>query len=446
MRNLRFKEFRGCEIWMTAAEFSRKRRFDLNAIVFIVSMAIALRYNRESLAIRNIGYAIDLFWIALAAVTLLRMQNKSVEKNSDYKPLALKLLLPKILIWAYGAFLTVVGLADAEAFSTGFTVLATFVLPMSALFLFRAKTVDYVFWANLITFLFEVCMILIQSGPSALMAAIASIGTADAINPFEHYSWTFLSAFFLVYYTFFVSDEELKYRWVYQTVSIVMFILGFKRILLAAVIVVAIILVATNRVQTKNGIVLLRSILVIIGLGCILMVWGLYNGWLFDLLASSGINMMGRTIYWRHIINMTSFNIAYLGNGVNWTYQWLSNNLYYLGGAGALHNDILKMYVEIGFPGFLVWLYLFLWAIPSFIQKRYGFRALKAYAVFTAMMFIIYATDNVDTYYGPQFLYISFVVTQAMLSKVQNTEAGRIPARGFSGRAPLSSFNRGVIR
>ena len=216
--------------------------------------------------------------------------------------------------------------------------------------------------------------------------------------------------------------------------------------MLAAVIVVAIIFVAANRMQKKNGIMLLRAVLVMIGIGCILMVWGLYDGWLFDLLNSSGINMMGRTIYWRHIVNLTEFDITYLGNGVNWTYQWLADNLYYLGGAGALHNDILKMYAEIGFVGFLIWLYLFLWSIPSFIQKKYGYRALKAYAVFTAMIFAIYATDNVDTYYGPQFLYISFIVTQAMLSKAQEDDVAPGPVRRASNSASLSTFKHGVIR
>jgi len=431
---------------VTAAEFISKRQFDLNAIVFIATMAIALRYNRESLDIRNVGYIIDLFWIALAAVALLRGRRQNSDNCSDYKPIAVRLLLPKILIWTYGILLVVVGRADIEAFSTGFTVLATFILPISALYLFKSKTVDYVFWANLITFLFEVCMIVVQSGPSAIAAAIASIGTADAINPFEHYSWTFLSAFFLVYYTFFVSDKELKYRWLYQAVSIAMFVLGFKRILVAAVIVVVIILLFVNHLKTKNGAVLLRAILVMVGVGCVLMVWGLYDGWLFDLLASSGINMMGRTIYWRHVINLTYFDVAYLGNGVNWTYQWLSDNLYYLGGAGALHNDILKMYVEIGFVGFLIWLYLFLWSIPSFIQKKYGFRALKAYVVFTTMIFVIYATDNVDTYYGPQFLYVSFVVTQAMFSKAHNAKAERAPVRRYAAGTPLPRSNRGAIR
>lgn len=431
---------------MTATEFISKRQFDLDAIVFIVSMAVALRYNRESIVIRNVGYVIDLFWIALAAITLLRGRNRISGNSSDYKPIALRLILPKILIWTYGIVLVIVGQADIEAFSTGFTVLATFVLPISALYLFKSKTIDYVFWANLITFLFEVCMILMKSGLSALLTAVASIGTADAVNPFEHYSWTFLSALFLVYYTFFVNDKELKYRWVYQAISIVMFVLGFKRILLAAVIVVAIIFAVVNRMKKNNGIVLLRTVLVVIGIGCILMVWGLYDGWLFDLLNSSGINMMGRTIYWRYIVNLTEYDIAYLGNGVNWTYQWLADNLYYLGGAGALHNDILKMYAEIGFVGFLIWLYLFLWFIPSFIQKKYGYRALKAYAVFTAMIFAIYATDNVDTYYGPQFLYISFIITQAMLSKAREDDAAPEPARCVSNNAPLSTVNRGVIR
>mgnify|MGYP000711325625 CR=1 FL=1 len=107
---------------MTATEFISKRQFDLNAFIFIVSMAIALRYNRESIIIRNVGYVIDLFWIALAAISLLRGRNRISGNSSDYKPIALRLMLPKIFIWTYGIVLVIVGLADIEAFSTGFTV------------------------------------------------------------------------------------------------------------------------------------------------------------------------------------------------------------------------------------------------------------------------------------------------------------------------------------
>ncbi len=75
------------------------------------------------------------------------------------------------------------------------------------------------------------------------------------------------------------------------------------------------------------------------------------------LLNSFGIDMMGRDYLWSMANPYYEFSITYIGRGFEYVdtiiAQWYNDGL--INQPYPFHNDILKVFVEVGFPGFLLW-------------------------------------------------------------------------------------------
>lgn len=80
----------------------------------------------------------------------------------------------------------------------------------------------------------------------------------------------------------------------------------------------------------------------------------------------------------------------------------------------ALHNDLLKVYIELGFVGAMMWTWYWIMYIPNFLTKKVGIR--NALICFTLIIysFITYATDNTAGYFNYQ-MHLSMIIT-AILS------------------------------
>ena len=64
-----------------------------------------------------------------------------------------------------------------------------------------------------------------------------------------------------------------------------------------------------------------------------------------------------------------------------------------------VHSDILKMYVEIGFPLFIIWLYYYFIYITHYIRSKFGMQQSMGYFVCITFTFVLYLTDNTESYY-----------------------------------------------
>ena len=65
----------------------------------------------------------------------------------------------------------------------------------------------------------------------------------------------------------------------------------------------------------------------------------------------------------------------------------------------GLHSDILKQYIELGFWGFVYWIYYELVYIPNKLFKLFGKRSSFAYTILIIYAFITYWTDNTEGYF-----------------------------------------------
>ena len=88
-----------------------------------------------------------------------------------------------------------------------------------------------------------------------------------------------------------------------------------------------------------------------------LYIYGVRTGEVSKIMNMVGIDMMGRDYLWQLVGEHYDFSIGYMGHGfeyvdsivANWYSSGLINHPY------PFHNDILKVFVEMGFPGFVLW-------------------------------------------------------------------------------------------
>lgn len=390
------------------------KRLTLDEFVFIISMGVALNTKVAGYDIPDIiVYGIATFWVVLA---LYRTIAGGAPLNRGLKPLGVRFAAPKFLILCISYLYLAFGLIPSGKLG-GINQILCAALPIASVYLYGRKTIDLIFFSCFVSFLFVVPYTCIVMGLGSLLAPIRAIFDSTAVNPFETHQFTFTAGFLFVYYL--MIDKEYGHGWKAVGAFIMCFI-GFKRIVLLAVIAVIF-------VKTAHGMVSKRAETRFYSIGLMLLavisftyVALIYNGFIANWMSSHSVNVMGRNYYWQVAVANSSFAPSYLGGGVNsLTHLFNSADYSYLR-VGGVHNDILKYYYEIGFFGFICWLLYFLAYLPSWILKVCGTKTFEAYSLVTIFMFILFFTDNVDIYYGSQLLFAAIPMVVWLNSKADD--------------------------
>lgn len=119
------------------------------------------------------------------------------------------------------------------------------------------------------------------------------------------------------------------------------------------------------------------------------------------LLNSFGIDMMGRDYLWSMANPYYEFSITYIGRGFEYVdtiiAQWYNDGL--INQPYPFHNDILKVFVEVGFPGFLLWSSIQYVLTPLFWQRYADQETTLLYLSELGYMTVTYLTDNTAFYF-----------------------------------------------
>jgi hypothetical protein len=194
------------------------------------------------------------------------------------------------------------------------------------------------------------------------------------------------------------------------------FYVGHKRIalvgLFVSIIVSAIISNRAKRrtIQVWKILIILLSTLAL----CYVYTYLLSTGVFEAIMLKYNVNLMGRDRIYASFRPFYYYSVSFVGNGYGFTAQYLLDNalalMKQLHGALGLHNDILRLYIELGFIGSLVWHFWYLIRIPN-TMKQYDFSTLKLFMAFMIYAYIVYLTDNTTTYFWFQFMWTCLLGT-----------------------------------
>ena len=278
---------------------------------------------------------------------------------------------------------------------------------VSAVYLFGSRAIDLfaiaVCLANAGIMILEVPAYGIGPSVQSLITCIITFGDAEGYaRQLEIHDLTFMFGQLVLYYAVFAPHEtpkENRRRWLLFAACSFFFFIGMKRIAIPSVILF--IFVGLFFRSRKK----LKPLLLIWGVAWILFflfyLYIVHSGILSQVLNSFGIDMMGRDYLWTMANDYYDFSIGYMGKGFEyvdtivaiWYNAGLINNPY------PFHNDILKVFVELGCPGFFLWSGIQYVLYPLFWLRYSDEKTTLLYMCELSYMTMTYLTDNTAFYF-----------------------------------------------
>jgi len=379
---------------------------NLYPLCFVVTYALSL--NADLFPSNKYRFIALALWIGLALFEVMRDRTLF---NKDLWDMSRWIILPKIIIFAYSVLLFVIGVSNPAYFSTNFTILIPPIGIIAILLLFKEKSMDYILNAFILAFIilfFHKCTVYgVYECVSILWNNQLTTGVVESFSPFEVHDLTFAIGVLLIYFCFKVFYEKKNLTLVEKITCalVILFIyLGFKRIQMLALLLIAL-YVGVIKIFKLNMSNVNKLLLFSVAFFSVLYLEGILSGGLMDVFQFLNINTMGRIHYFRFISEICEYTPTFLGIGINNVGKYLMDVYSYVG-VGGVHNDILKMYAEIGFIMFFVWLFYYTCILPIGLGKKFGKKAFTLITLITVYIFILYWTDNVENYYATSFMYL----------------------------------------
>lgn len=306
--------------------------------------------------------------------------------------------------------------------------LSIYVTVVSVWLLCADKAIDCLANTLLIDELLVLISALIQEGiinvGQNIVSAFSFKGFTD--NFFEVHELTFAIGLCIIYYLFFQKFEKKSIARI--VLLIISFILGAKRIGLFGIVVAGLFaLFIHKKGLTRRKLILTGFAGVII---CFFYLFIIYNNEFFAILNERNINNMGRDLVYGYFVNRTTFSPAQTGWGMAGVAKVVENmdrsEVLYMTAVRGLHNDILKIYIDFGFFGSLIWYIINLVYIPVKILKQYGKRPATIYMALAIYMFITYLTDNTEGYNVCQMAFLLIPLAEYWIEKIRNEKVSKI--------------------
>ena len=322
-----------------------------------------------------------------------------------------------IIYWAalclWSALLWVMNFTGNKAMTRGgekmlFQTIAVLVA-IAAVYIFGHKAIDYfatgIYIANALIAIMQMPN---YGGPAASMESLFNMiinmgdGSGYALA-LEIHEITFLYGLFILYYAVFAprEDQSQKYKnYIHIGCSIFFLFCGFKRLLI--VCIPLIILLARSLRKRKNPMRHVMGIGIFWTIFFVVFLYFVYNKGLQYLANQFGVDMMGRDYIWELAKRYYTFSPLYMGSGFGTVDAVIVSELYHLkliDQAYPLHNDILKVFIEFGAPGLVIWSGVQYIVFPALIKKFFNADTAVLYMSVMTLMSITYLTDNTAFYF-----------------------------------------------
>lgn len=254
----------------------------------------------------------------------------------------------------------------------------------------------------------------IQNGASFLYAFNPLDSTADNFRKYtELHELAYIVGLCILINSIVGKYTSLKREHALFWISVMVFIIAWKRIGIFAVVVTYLYFVLFSRSKKNSKSFFVKTTGIIGTIICIAYVSLIVSGVFVTRLQSAGIDLMGRDIIYTYFRQFVSFSFDFMGKGMGFVSRQFDYttraDLYNMVSIKALHNDFFKMYIELGFIGFIVWVFWWLIKMPQIIQKRYGIKKAFICLLFVLYAFVLYTTDNAESYTYFQMLLSIFI-------------------------------------
>ena len=274
-------------------------------------------------------------------------------------------------------------------------------------YLLEERAINYLFFSmcavNTAIMLLEMPKYGIAESISSVVTCIITFGEAEGfVRALEIHDITFLFGQFFVYYMMFAPKSRKSERRIRRCgiiLSLFFILLGLKRGTLPAVIIVCIYVKLLRLFKKPEKLIMATGISM--ALFFYVYLYLTRSGLLVAFLESHGVDMMGRDVLWSLPNKYYELSPFWKGLGfesvTELVNQWYQEGL--INRAYPLHNDILKIFIELGAPGFTLWAGIHYILFPAYWIKRHDTQTGMLYMALLMYMTASYLTDNTAFYF-----------------------------------------------
>lgn len=378
--------------------------------VYIIVLAVSAVGDMSifSVSMTRMMKAVSLIIVVIGAAVLLISGNLNrIQKTSSFVGVY-AFVLVGIIVWSI--FLWIINLETVEFIIRGATKFMyqflVLLIIFAGVYMFGERAIHATFYGLVLA---NSIMLVINLGTYGIGPSIESMMAmfrgAEAQEGFaramEIHDITFAFGFYIIYFVFFAKHN--RERVIDIMAAAFFFILGWKRIALAALPAAIAAAVVMGWMRPKSR----KRFMQIIAWGFVifsfLYVVATRTG-VFDAVTETlGINTMGRNEVYDYIEKYYDISLGFIGYGFEYTtvilQQVMLDNPEAKIGVVALHNNILTVYIELGFIGFWAWL-LYTWVFQlRWMLTHWGEKVAMLFFLSEMYIFITYMTDNTLYYY-----------------------------------------------
>lgn len=308
-------------------------------------------------------------------------------------------LVPCILIHCYTIVMCLMGIFEFKEMSTNLLTYLPIIVAILIVYQYGQKGCLDVFIAIVLSFLVSFVPKLIEYGGEAVLEACKTFFLLKDNNGgsvFENDDIILAIGYFVI--IFFISSFFKRKNTIFVLmVYIFVFVMGGKRIGLVAVAGTLGIFLLLNPIKKNNQkrlCILLGYLVVLAGIIYILLLSN--SEFIKKLMVVYGVNLMSRNYFWDSIMKITSFSPNFIGYGRGFVKFWMLDNF---SPYQNVHNDYIKMYVEIGLIPYIFWMLYYLVFLQKRFWEKYGNKVGFIYFLTIIFTFILYLTDNTESYF-----------------------------------------------
>ncbi|MBQ7500085.1 MAG: O-antigen ligase family protein [Clostridia bacterium] len=392
--------------------YPRKSKIYIGLYIFFIFGAAMGDWKTLNFALGALPKVISVGAIALAFAYVLWSGNfrnfKQLSRFSlMFMSIIIGIILCSIMIWILD--LQSIGFIIKGVSKISYQIL-NIAIVFAAVYMFQEKAGIYTFFgisaANGVIILLGAATTGIGGAISDLIKNITSFGATDVIansnfiRAIEIHDITFVMGVYIIYFLFFCPTE--KYRYIYALIALFFFFSGLKRIAFLSLLMAIVFAVFCRFLGPKGKSRTVMYTAIIIVIFCYYYISIIQNGVFTRFCIENDIELNGRDRIYDFISNFYKVSPSYRGKG----YEFCVHLLKSMKGTkdqvvaiNAVHNDILKMYVEMGFWGFFVWIMVYYVYQTYWFLSRCGEDVAVCFMTINVYMLVSYMTDNTMFYY-----------------------------------------------
>lgn len=319
--------------------------------------------------------------------------------------------LPCLVPLFFSSIIWVISGAEQAAITNGVSMIVSQLLAVSVaaatLYLFGSRGIWYCLGAMCGANFLLVLTVVAEGGVSAFLQEFITLMVSFSgengplMQQLEINDLTFALGPFLLYLLLERRQTRHPVLWLFAVSFL--FLAGLKRIAIPALALGCVAALLLRLLPDKAA----RQTALCAGAGMIIVsflyIAGIRSGLFLYIEKRLGINTMGRVAMFTNLEPYYDISITYMGKGTGFErfVDWASGVEYKFPQRTLMpiHNDFLRMYLNVGFVGYWIWIWSYLITRLRYFFKQGGKDGGTLFLAVCIYCFVLYATDNTIYYF-----------------------------------------------